>query len=151
MAASDWKRPVHRPPPVSEDAEPNRFCGLPRLGNRAGIPVHLKQPKGYNVPWKDNTLIIECPCCDARVDAKEIATYQCPTNEEFDEYRDRYRELGHPPECDEDPDVYVDAVYQTENYRATLLVCVACNNGLLAYQKSDGLRARNLPICVRSS
>jgi hypothetical protein len=83
------------------------------------------------------TLVIECPYCDARVDAKEIATHQVPTREEDDDYRERYRKLGYPPELDE-CDENLDSDDICYPYRATLVVCVACNQVLLAYQSDEG-------------
>jgi Domain of unknown function (DUF4145) len=74
-------------------------------------------------------LTVECPYCDARVDAKEIATYQFPSKEQVDECRDDWPD-------EEDLDVDVDMGDIVWPYRATLLVCIACNQVLLAYQES---------------
>jgi hypothetical protein len=81
-------------------------------------------------------LIVECPYCDARVDAKEIATYQCPTREHYDESRKQFDE--NPDSWSDGLDGDVDVNDWVWPYRATLLVCVACDRVLLAYQEDEG-------------
>lgn len=83
-------------------------------------------------------VIIECPTCNAQVDAKVIATHE--DVEEPDAALAGKNETvideGYPVDEEELADY---------RYRATLLVCVACRTPLLAYQENRGGKCWSMP------
>jgi hypothetical protein len=79
---------------------------------------------------------IECPHCNARVEAKVIAAHD--DEERFDFANCENIDLN---ELDYD----LDKAEAVLPYRATLLVCVICHNALLAFQYNKGGEDWTLP------